>query len=181
MSFSTIEGVTCFQDRMEFDRLLEIMRETKVSSILEIGTCYGGSTLEFWKKHLETDPDGFIVTIDPNPAQRSVELTKLSDTFPDKVMIMEEDSAIAFTHLPRQKYDMVFIDGDHLKAERDFALYWDKAEKLIVFDDINYPPVKHDWEICKKYRRAEEIHNPKNHVDSGRAETQWQGLGVIRL
>ncbi len=166
----------------EFGKLLEIVRERKVSRMLEVGTASGG-TLFLFTRVLNVDAK--IVSLDLPRGRFGGGYEDFKMGFftnfakeNQHIYLVRADShtqasfAAVKALLEDQLTDFVFIDGDHTYegVKADFQMYSQLVRKggLIAFHDIcKGPPefvgeVHRFWnEIKDSYQTEEIIANPK--------------------
>jgi hypothetical protein len=117
---------------------------------LEIGVFEGRSAI-WMLENVLTHPGARLTALDvfaDDLEDRFVNNIKKSG-FDDKVEILKGKSQETLRHLPRESYDIIYIDGSH-RAKHvflDAALSWDllKAGGLLIFDDYlwnikSFPP-----------------------------------------
>lgn len=132
--------------------LRRIIQGTGVKRVLELGTQVGFSGCYF------LSVDGVeLVTIEGSPAQAKIarkNLERISSNFTVQNVLFDEaiDQLIA----DNQKFDCVFIDGQHEKeatiyyAERVRPLLSDKA--ILIYDDIYFSEgMKEAWDEVKAF------------------------------
>jgi len=168
----------------EINRFMNLLSKLKLTKVLEIGTCDGG-TLYAWTKVAEVGAK--IITIDlPDtytdsnmqifesfgvPKQQNIHLVR-GDSHSSKTIKMVNDI------LNGDKLDFLFIDGDHSYKgiKQDFEMYSPLVKKggIISMHDIvlterNEVPIF--WnEIKKNYKYEEIMENPNQH---------GYGIGII--
>lgn len=127
-------GVVVHQKRTEIARLCALVAERRPRRLIEIGTAEGGSTALL---ALAAAYDAKIVTVDRRPFAGSLPLGGLQ-----RVVHVRGESDEAGTRdevlqlMP--DCELLFIDGDHEKVERDFELYGPcvRAGGVVAFHDI---------------------------------------------
>ena len=130
--------------------LYELCREIKPKEILEIGTCYGFSSL-FFLAAVTKNGMGRVTSIDPYEeamwhgiALASVKASGASEKFQH----LAERSDRASTDLARQKasFQVIFIDGSHRFDDvlTDFYLFAPLCAEngYIIFDDLWMPSIQ---------------------------------------
>lgn len=133
---------------------------------------------------------------------RYCEISPVKDVFDsiecEKKIHIESDKEIVDDFKKRNKFDVVFIDGEHsyqdVKRDYDWALSRLRDGGVIIFDDVN-PPTQWHMRSKQEYKYPEEWcgqakhvfdeigtvmfnddeYEPKKHV---RNESPW-GLGVV--
>ena len=180
------------QIREEIDQLLRIISILRPKTLVEIGTCNGGTLFLFCQV---ADPTATIVSIDlPGgpfgggyPAWK-IPLYKSFARYPtQRIHLLRADSHNPNTLrkvreiLTGKPLDFLFIDGDHTYegVKRDFEMYSPLVRKggVIAFHDIvEHPPetrceVSMFWnEIKHGYKYLEIVKDWKQN---------WAGIGVI--
>lgn len=174
------------QMRDEILSLTDAVKSINPKTILEIGTCNGG-TLFIWS-NIASD---CVITCDLNKSKIREELYS---QFPPtestcKVISLAGDShdhdflEIVKNQLDGKQVDFLFIDGDHTEAgvRQDYEMYNSlvRSGGLIAFHDIvEKQPIPQNqvyyfWEELKKTVKYEEfIHDP--------AQTGY-GIGLIHV
>lgn len=113
------------QDQVDFEHLLDIYRKLKPKSVLEIGTCDGGSLYHF----LQAAPSGAKVgSID---MMGRLSLDQLKEWAPDGVEPLQhtgnshDPESVEFAREQLSPIDFLFLDGDHSYAgcRQDWADY----------------------------------------------------------
>jgi predicted O-methyltransferase YrrM len=147
--------VGCFY-RPNYERgllIYSLIRKYKISSYLEVGFGRGYSAFCAAKAMDEDGIDGTITTIDPKFDQNF--LQQLSRIFPrswfDKIKFVLSKSEDAIPQM--DKFDMIYIDGDHTyeAVKRDWELCENRWNKVLLFDDYHMPSKAHDANIeCAK-------------------------------
>ncbi|CAB1127821.1 O-methyltransferase-like protein [Candidatus Hydrogenisulfobacillus filiaventi] len=145
------------QKPSEFQRLLDILRDLRPQSLLEIGVFQGGSLARF---ATAAAPRALILGIDlaPPPTVPHGPLQRLQ--------LIAGNARDAFVRaqvvdiLDGHQLDFLFIDGDHRAALQDFAEYGPLVHPggIIAFHDIVPGPpsdvgtVPQDWQALKRGR-----------------------------
>ena len=168
-------AVPCLQREVEFTQLLDLYRERKPMSVLEIGTYYGG-TLYHWLQNAQ--PGALVVSVDSYATE--VDNSHLyGDWIPEDVTLMPVRGN---THNPVtrervmnrcESYEWVFIDAGHLYEEvkADWLNYGSLSTGVVCFHDINYPEVARLWaEIKTEHETREIVFDPTE---------EWHGIGVV--
>jgi len=148
------KSVGCFF-RPNYERgllIYALIRKYKIKSYLEIGFGRGYSAFCAAKAMTDDGINGKITTIDPNFDKAHIEnLTKI---FPqnwfEKINFLQAKSADALITL--DKFDMIYIDGDHTyeAVKKDWDLCKDKWNKVILFDDYHLPTKSQKDIECSK-------------------------------
>lgn len=180
------------QVKSEITKLLNILNKRKPLTVLEIGTCKGG-TLFLWSQI--SDPKATLISIDLPYGKFGggyhfwkIPFYKSFTRRDQNISLLRCDSHKIPTLkqvkniLNGQKIDFLFIDGDHteLGVTKDFNLYKDLVKKggIIAFHDIAPHDAKLSacavdcfWKKIKnKYKSEEIIEN----ISQG-----WAGIGWI--
>ena len=132
--------------------LYSLIKRFEIKNILEIG--FGRGYGSFCAAKAMTDlgyTDGKIVSVDPNVNEEL--LKQLTQVFPkewfDKLFLLKGTSDEAFGKLGNQKFDLVYIDGDHRAdaVKKD----WENAQKVftkfVLFDDYRLKDDTKDIEV----------------------------------
>lgn len=154
----------------ETGRMLGVMASAlRAENVLEIGTAYGYSTLWF---ALAQPESGRIVTIDPDRAR-----TDIARQFweragvADRIEVINQPALSALPGLPKNHFDIVFIDALKEEYEQYFkaALPLLKTPGLLLADNLLWhhqaaqPPSADDPATTKSIRRFNELflHHPQ--------------------
>jgi len=146
----------CFY-RANYERgilVYSLIKKYKISSMLEIGFGRGYSTFCAAKAFQDFGIDGKITTIDPNFNESF--LNHLAQVFPkswfDCITFMQGTSRNILPSLSEQKFDFVYIDGDHSYEETKFD--WENTKNLynkcLLFDDYHLPSKNDPGIQCQK-------------------------------
>lgn len=122
--------------------LADTLSISQPSNILEIGYFSGGSAAMLL--HLSnaklTSVDPMINLYDPNVKHDgSIEsVERLKKGFPDRFTFLQKDSKLVRPDLVGQRFDLMFIDGDHslVGARNDFQLALDLNIPWVLVDDF---------------------------------------------
>ena len=175
----------------EISRLLEIVKELKPKTLLEIGTARGGTLFLFC---ITADPEATIISIDlprgpfgggypswKTPLYKAFASSKkdiyLMRTNSHDLGTLQEVKKV----LNGRELDFLFIDGDHRYegVKRDFEMYLPLVRKggIIALHDI----VEHRPERgCEVSRFWNEIKHSYKHLEIVRDRNQkWAGIGVL--
>jgi len=183
------------QDKKEFAQLCSLIEKERVSTFLEIGSCYGGSMYMIADFMYKGDSGTKIMCVDlpgvkwgkKNSAVRFRELARkvkeeghgidwaFADSHAETTVRMVRNS------IGRLPLDCLFIDGDHRYdgVKRDFELYSPLVRKggFVVLHDVA-PNIKNKNvgvsqffnEVKKDYETEEFITSDDNF-----------GIGIIRI
>jgi len=182
-----ITPVSIYQKPEEFLPILEIFKERKPRSILEIGT-YAGGSLYHWLSN--ASPDSHIASVDP-----------YHDPAVDNRHLYDDWCAPGVTQTAIQGYsqhkdtleqleqfapfDWVFIDGCHeyIIVSQDWrnSLRLSSPTGIIVLDDIITHPLYRVFHqvsrLWKEIQMAEYI----THEYIADPNQRWGGLGLVYL
>ena len=120
-----------------------LVRKKEFKSVLEIGFGRGYSTFCMAKAMCEHGIDGKITTVDPNFNENF--LNQLTKIFPkewfEKIEFVNATSEQYFKENPDNKFDFIYIDGDHTfdAVSNDWKNSKEKYNKAILFDDYHLP------------------------------------------
>ena len=126
-----------------------LVRKKEIKSVLEIGFGRGYSTFCMAKAMCDHGIDGKIVSVDPNFDKSFLE--QLAKIFPkdwfDKIEFVQSTSDAYFINNPKNKFDFVYIDGDHRyeSVKRDWENTKSRFNKLVFFDDRLIPDSEIDY------------------------------------
>lgn len=130
-----------------------LIRTYNLKSMLEIGFGRGYATLCAAKAFWDAGVQGKITTIDPNIDENY--LHQLRQIFPAEmfkpIQFVKGTSAQAFSQI-EQKYDLVYIDGDHSYegTKVDWEGCKDRFDKCLLFDDYHLPSKNDPGIQCSK-------------------------------
>lgn len=174
--------VPVFQWEAEFSALLDLYRERKPKTVLEVGTYHGG-TLYHWLQNAE--PGVTVVSLDSYAV--GVDNRHLYDEWvPEGVDLYAycgnshaQDSVdLVSRHGP---FEWVFIDAGHYYDEvlRDWELYGPLCEHgAVVFHDILPPTRAHpEIEVARLWEELRPNYDALEIVADRGAE--WGGIGVL--
>lgn len=137
--------VGCFF-RSNFERgilIYHLIKKYRLTSMLEIGFGRGYSTLCAAKAFKDIGVNGKIVTIDPNFDFQFLNQIKNGNVFPaswfDGINFAQGTSREILPSLQNEKFDFVYIDGDHSYEGTKFD--WEHTKnlfnKFLLFDDYH--------------------------------------------
>jgi predicted O-methyltransferase YrrM len=132
----------CFSWENESEFLADTLNIVNPKNILEIGFFAGAST--FMWLHLS---EANLTSVDPmeNLYDKNVKhdgkpenIEKLQKAFPNRFNFIRKDSRVVRPDLIGQKFDLMFIDGDHWESgiRNDFQLALDLDIPWILADDF---------------------------------------------
>lgn len=171
---STILDLDAMQKPEELADLVMFLETMKPKSIVELGTCNGGSTATF-KTFF---PEAIVIGVDwvLFPAYKDKEdkygfLTVHGDSH-DKSTL---DKVLEL--IPDRKIDFVFIDTEHSdeNVRKDFAL-WSPYSKMIGFHDIRKSSSRPDLQVYKLWG---EVIKKRKHAEFIYKDDTWGGIGVL--
>lgn len=179
-------GVPIWQHRSEFVAFLKWMREAGVTSVLEIGTGFGGSAYLFG----EVTNHGRIVTVDfdQQGAARIDSNKRRKQPNPNFVQIIgdsrtDEVQAQIEAYAP---FDLVYFDTEHAEADvRDnYDRYVHVAQRFVAqhdinMDEVNWPDagIPKVWREVKAGGQSVEFVSPS----PDKRFPRWGGIGVLYL
>ena len=189
--FNKLLLIKAYQIPEEISQLLQILKERKPKTILEIGTANGGTLFLF--SRIASD-DATLISIDL-PGGRfgggypiwKIPLYKSFARKDQKIYLIRGDSHNQETLkkvkniLNDKKIDFLFIDGDHSYegVREDYQMYSKLVKRggIIAFHDI----VPHPPETgCDVNRFWLEVREPMRHIEIVKNWSQgWAGIGVI--
>ena len=175
----------------ELQRLVEFLDGRELRTVLEIGTCHGG-TLWLWCQLAH--PFAQIVSVDlpdgPYGGGYPVEaVPQLLSYAKDRqwIQLFQGDShadrmlKAVKRYLAGKKLDLLFIDGDHTYegVKRDWEMYSPlvRGGGVVVFHDI----VEHDDPGCQVDRLWSELKQTHRHEEFCSPDRGWAGIGVIHI
>lgn len=154
-----IEGFSTDAQREQFVELLK--RHPEIMDVLEIGL-NGGHSAESFLKHCSNLKLFVSVDINWHPYTAHA-VDYLSSKYHDKFVFIAGDSTVKIPELatlhPEQKFDLIFIDGNHnykyclLDILNTRALARPKA--LILIDDYDTPSVQQVVRKCQEMKILE--------------------------
>lgn len=150
--------VGCFF-RSNFERgilIYHLIKKYRLTSMLEIGFGRGYSTFCAAKAFADIGVNGKIVTIDPKFDFQLLNQIKSNKVFPaswfECINFVQGTSVEALPGLQNEKFDLVYIDGDHSYegTKFDWEHTKDLYNKFLLFDDY-HEKTKNDAGIqCQK-------------------------------
>lgn len=175
-------GIRIQQLPSELDQLLDFLKDFHIKTYLEIGRLDGG-TLMLFSKFL--GDEATLISVDIHPMGRSF-------AFPSNqiVRLIDGSSLNAETYdsvlrvLGRHQVDLLFIDGDHYNAERDFNHYKDlvRSGGYIVFHDIHPQkegPESNTGTVPEFWQRVKKM--GFNYWEFVKGDPTGYGIGVIEF
>ena len=162
--------VGCFY-RPNYERgllIYSLIRNHKVSTYLEIGFGRGYSAFCAAKAMDDAGIDGKVTCIDVKFDQEY--LQNLTKVFPaswfQKMQFVQGPSSETIDKIPNspEKFDMIYIDGDHTYegVKRDWELCKDRWKKVVLFDDYHLPTKSQKDIECAKL--IDEIDDPSKEL-----------------
>lgn len=178
-----------FQQRDEILAFMKSVERLHPSSILEIGTGFGGTILLFSRIAAR---DALIIGLDLPPKAFTISCPKwreplLKDTAVDgqKISILRgnshDDSTLRniIEHLGECKLDVLFVDGDHTYdgVKKDFETYSPLVRKggIVGFHDIVPHHERPDIGVPQLWRELKACYR----WEEFSVETDRNGIGVI--
>ena len=143
------------KSRKEVSLILNLIKEFKPNTILELGTCFGITTA-----HLSKESKARVISIEGcssiyNVAQETFE--KLNCSNINSVNANFDD--VLINVLKDNKIDFAFVDGNHAKVPT--LNYFNQIiencseDAVLIFDDIYWSPeMTEAWEVIKKDKRV---------------------------
>ncbi len=135
--------------------LVELVREIKPKSVLEIGALVGYSAILMGK---ELRSDSHLITIEINPHAAKIARHNIKRAeIPPKVKVLIGD---ALEVIPKLKgtFDLVFIDAEKRQYLNYLRLIENKLHKgsVVIADNVKYAPdyldyVRHSGKYASKY------------------------------
>jgi Methyltransferase domain len=122
--------------------IYSLIKKFKLNSFLEIGFGRGYSAICAAKALYDIGSPGVVTTIDPNVDEKQMQL--LNQVFPtdwlSKIRFLKGPSQQVIPSLT-EKFDMVYIDGDHTAAavQQDWDNCKDLWNAFCLFDDYHLP------------------------------------------
>jgi len=123
--------------------IYNLIKRYKMTSMLEIGFGRGYSTFCAARAFYDMGVSGKIITVDPKLDENYLKM--LQQVFPpewfDMIEFARGPSEKMVPQLGDQKFDLVYIDGDHSYAatKLDWEMTKDKWLKCLLFDDYHLP------------------------------------------
>ena len=179
------------QVKYEITKLLEILKEFKPKTILEIGTARGGTLFLLTRI---ADPKANILSVDlPGGAfgggytEWKIPLYQSFAQHEQQIKLVRTDSHSPKTFklvkniLANNMVDFLFIDGDHTYegVKRDFNMYSKLVKKggIIAFHDIVKVPLTSG---CRVYKFWDEIKSGYEYIEIIEdIKQEWAGIGLI--
>lgn len=123
--------------------IYSLIKRFEIKSMLEIGLGRGYASFCAVKAMCDMGyENSSVVSVDPNVDEKHFQ--SLTQVFPrewfTKLNIFKGSSADAFKQLGDQKFDLIYIDGDH-RADavfQDWNNSKDRFNKFLLFDDYSY-------------------------------------------
>src|SRR4030095_13755083 len=166
----------------EFEWWVDWLLKSQVTRVLTIGSKHGGVEWRLAREFFEHGRKIEITAIEKNPAPQLVQSFQDAEhRFRQSLKLVTADSTSAtIREQLADKYDAVFIDGDHSYSvcRSDFLLAKSLNPRLIGLHDI----VDSDWHACSRCcvsrLWAELSHQYRT---ERKASGEWGGIGVVIL
>jgi hypothetical protein len=145
-----------------------LIKRFDIKSVLEIGFGRGYFSFCCAKAFTDCGIDGKIFSVDPMVDENH--LKSIAQVFPQewfkKLFLMRGDATQALKVLGDQRFDLIYIDGDHRydAVKSDWEITKDRYDKFILFDDYDNETIK-DIEVK---RLVDEIDAEKELIISDR-------------
>jgi len=156
------------------------LQDKDIKRILEIGIFEGG-TLMCWKFLF---PTAYACGIDIGGNDHSP-LHELGNKYGFNLMLnTDSHHPETFEKLRHEKFDMLFIDGDHTYegVKKDFEMYSSLVTEngMVVIHDIKDTQHHRDSNcfVGKFWNEIKDKHEVREFMEMG---TNWGGIGVIRI
>lgn len=153
---SQYKSVGCFF-RPNYERgilMYYMVKKLQIKSVLEIGFGRGYSTFCMAKAMCDNNIDGKITTVDPRFDKEF--LNSLTNVFPkpwfEKINFIEGTSDSFFSKNTQEKFDFIYIDGDHRyeAVQKDWDNSKERFNIALLFDDYHMPTKKMKDIECSK-------------------------------
>lgn len=150
--------------KFDINLIYYIIKKYDIKNIFEVGTCLGTSTLAMWMhpniKHIKTiDVNNTFEGIPDMPGHEFMDKIEYGKHF--KNIVSQEDIELEFVdstkYVPKEKerYDMVYIDGNHKKeyVQNDTVLALKFKPRIIVWHDFPNEPGVNEYltKISEKF------------------------------
>ncbi|MCF0259323.1 MAG: O-methyltransferase [Erysipelotrichaceae bacterium] len=135
-----------------FDYLMELLRQHKCKSFLEIGTAIGRTALQA----ASLDPEMRVVTIEKNP-EMAAQARENIKAHPNGKQVLLVEGDARETEIPPGPYDVIFIDAAKGQYRRFFQRYAPMLADggIIVSDNMNFHGlVQHPERTKNRHTRA---------------------------
>lgn len=177
--FNLNMGMRLWQYPKQFAKYLVWLSDQKIESYLEIGTRFGGTflvTVAYLSRFNQ------LKTIAGVDLIASKDLTFFAQNNPEfKYLVGSTDSA-DFTALIEQRWDLVFVDGDHTnpRLENDWELARKNAKYVALHDisNVHCPDVMKLWEMLSENYSYVEFTEQYAEVVN-RTGCNFLGIGVV--
>ena len=186
-------SIRTFQIKYEITKLLEILKDIKPKTVLEIGTAGGGT---FFLFTTIAHPQAKLISVDlpggsfgGGYAKWKIPLYQSFGKSKQEIVLLRANShnqktlELAKMVLDGKKVDFLFIDGDHTYegVKRDFNMYVSLVKKggIVAMHDIVEIFPKHECEVNKFWDEIKEVY--EFHEIISDVNQNWGGIGVIYL
>jgi predicted O-methyltransferase YrrM len=142
--------------RVFLDALEPVVRATRPRLIVEIGMCYGVSSLVFAQALADAGPGGTLVSIDPFESSLWHDVGRLNVERAGLPVTLDVRQAPSHLVLPRlleegRQADFVFVDGNHtrdyVRTDAFFARRLLRVGGIVAFDDARN---RHIRDVCRE-------------------------------
>lgn len=135
----------------QFSEYLMLLASLGVTSYIEVGCRWGGTfifTMEYLRRLADGKVRGVSVDIIDSPVKT------YCDREPDTEFVQADSTSDSFkTAMSGQRFDVVFIDGDHSYqgVKADYMTFSDKSDVFVFHDIVNSkcPGVVRFWQEIK--------------------------------
>jgi len=135
--------------------LYRVTKYLNISSALELGTSLGIATTALSLANSK----GKVTTIEGCPETAKIAQQYFTDFNLNNVKLYNTSFEKAFTELNNQKFDLVYIDGNH---QKEATLKYFKSlienthnDTVFIFDDIHWSKAMTEaWELIKKHHKV---------------------------
>lgn len=175
-------GMRLWQYPKQFSKYLVWLSDKKIESYLEIGTRFGGTFLVTVAYLSRFNPMKIVAGVDP---LLSGDLAAFAAQNPEFKYLNQPTQSNEFTQLIRsQRWDLVFVDGDHNNPtlQGDWNLAKENSRFVAFHDVINVgcPDVVNLWQQLKNSHSNVEFVDQYTEV-MNRSGKNYLGIGVVDL